>query len=158
MELKIDSTDQKILGILLKEARTTAQDIARQCGISGAAVHQRMQKINKLGIIKGSHLKISPSSFGYDTCAFIGLQVNILNSRSHNEVFEKIQKIPEVVECHHTTGKYSLLLKVYTQTNSDLKNLIVEKLQSIPEVVSTETFISLEEGFERILPINLSSV
>ncbi len=153
MELKIDRTDQKILGILLKDARTTAQDIARRCGISGAAVHQRMQKINKLGIIEGSHLKISPSNLGYDTCAFIGLQVNILNSRSHNEVFEKIQQIPEVVECHHTTGKYSLLIKVYTKTNSDLKSLIVEKIQSIPEVVSTETFISLEEGFERVLPI-----
>lgn len=154
MELKIDSTDKKILSILLKDARTTAQEIARQCGISGAAVHQRMQKINKLGVIEGARLDIKPYKLGYDTCAFIGLQVNILNSRSHHEVFEKILEIPEVVECHHTTGKYSLLIKVYTKTNSKLKNLIVEKIQSIPEVVSTETFISLEEGFERVLPID----
>jgi Lrp/AsnC family transcriptional regulator for asnA, asnC and gidA len=154
MELKIDSTDKKILSILLQDARTTSQEIARQCGISGAAVHQRMQKINKLGIIEGAHLDIKPFNLGYDTCAFIGLQVNILNSRSHNEVFNKISEIPEVVECHHTTGKYSLLIKVYTKTNRNLKNLIVEKIQSIPEIVSTETFISLEEGFERVLPID----
>jgi len=154
MNLKIDSVDKKILSILMKEARTPYMEIARQCKISGAAIHQRMQKLNKLGIIEGAHLQIKPVNLGYDTCAFIGLQVNILNSRSHDEVFEKILKVPEVVECHHTTGKYSLLLKVYTQTNEKLKNLIVEKIQSIPEVVSTETFISLEEGFERVIPID----
>jgi len=153
MSLKIDSTDKKILSILMKEARTSYMEIARQCNVSGAAIHQRMQKLNKLGIIEGAYLQIKPVNLGYDTCAFIGLQVNILNSRSHDEVFEKILKIPEVVECHHTTGKYSLLLKVYTKTNEKLKNLIVEKIQSIPEIISTETFISLEEGFERVIPI-----
>ena len=154
MNLKIDSTDRKILSILMKEARTPYMEIARQCRVSGAAIHQRMQKLNKLGIIEGAHLQIKPVNLGYDTCAFIGLQVNILNSRSHDEVFNKILKVPEVVECHHTTGKYSLLLKVYTKTNEKLKDLIVEKIQSIPEIVSTETFISLEEGFERVIPIN----
>ena len=153
MNLKIDSLDKKSLGNLMKEARTPYLEIARKCGISGAAIHQRMQKLNKLGIIEGAHLRIKPVNLGYHTCAFVGLQVNILNSRSQTEVFEKIHKIPEVVESHHTTGKYSLLLKVYTKSNEMLKNLIVEKIQSIPEVVSTETFISLEEGFERVIPI-----
>ena len=154
MSLKIDSLDKKILGILMKEARTPYLEIARNCGISGAAVHQRMQKLNKLGIIEGAHLQIKPVNLGYQTCAFVGLQVNILNSRSQTEVFEKIHKIPEVVESHHITGKHSLLLKVYTKNNEMLKNLIVEKIQSIPEIVSTETFISLEEGFERVIPID----
>ncbi len=154
MNLKIDSTDKKILSILMKEARTPYMEIARQCKVSGAAIHQRMQKLNKLGIIEGAYLQIKPVNLGYDTCAFIGLQVNIINSKSHDEVFQKILKIPEVVECHHITGKYSLLLKVYTKTNERLKNLIVEKIQSIPEIVSTETFISMEEGFERVIPIN----
>jgi len=154
MNLKIDSLDKKILGILMKEARTPYMEIARKCGISGAAVHQRMQKINKQGIIEGAHLQIKPVNLGYQTCAFVGLQVNILNSRSQTEVFEKIHKIPEVVESHHITGKHSLLLKVYTKNNEMLKNLIVEKIQSIPEIVSTETFISLEEGFERVIPID----
>ncbi len=154
MDLKIDSTDKRILSILMKEARTPYLEIARQCKVSGAAIHQRMHKLNKLGIIEGAYLQIKPVNLGYDTCAFIGLQVNILNSRSHDEVFEKIMEIPEVVECHHITGKYSLLLKVYTKTNEKLKNLIVEKIQSIPEIVSTETFISLEEGFERVIPID----
>ncbi len=154
MKLKYDHLDKKILSILMNEARTTSQDIARECGISGAAVHHRLQKINKSGIIDGAHLKISPKVLGYETCAFVNLQVGgIADNNSHNALFEKIKAIPEVVECHHTSGKYSFLIKVYTPSNKALKDLIVEKIQTIPEVIQTETLISLEEGFDRFLPI-----
>ena len=66
--------------------------------------------------------------------------------------FKKIKQIPEIVECHHISGKYSLLIKVYTRNNEHLKKIIVEQIQSIPEISFTETFISLEEGFDRQLP------
>jgi len=68
-------------------------------------------------------------------------------------VFNKIMKIPEIVECHHVTGKYSLLAKIYTYNNEHLKQIIVEKIQSIVEITATETIISLEEGFTRQLPV-----
>ena len=87
------------------------------------------------------------------TCAFIGIQVNLTSTSTHNEVFSKIQQIPEIVECHHISGKYSLLVKIYTFNNEHLKQVIVEKIQSIPEISFTETFISLEMGFERELPV-----
>ena len=86
---------------------------------------------------------------GYLTCAFIGIQINLTTTRTHEEVFEKIKQIPEIVECHHITGKYSLLAKIYTRNNEHLKQIIVDKIQSIPEITFTETFISLEEGFMR---------
>ncbi len=153
MKLKYDHLDKKILSILMNEARTTSQDIARECGISGAAVHHRLQKINKSGMIEGAHLKINPKTLGYETCAFVNLQISVADNNSHNALFEKIKAIPEIVECHHTTGKYSFLIKVYTTSNKALKDLIVEKIQTIPEVITTETLISLEEGFDRFLPV-----
>jgi Lrp/AsnC family transcriptional regulator for asnA, asnC and gidA len=88
------------------------------------------------------------------TCAFIGIQINLNTISTHEEVFDRIKKIPEIVECHHITGKYSLLIKIYTRNNEHLKQLIVEKIQSIPEITFTETFISLEEGFTRALPVD----
>jgi Lrp/AsnC family transcriptional regulator for asnA, asnC and gidA len=90
---------------------------------------------------------------GYLTCAFIGIQVNLTSTSTHNEVFNKIRKIPEIVECHHISGKYSLLIKIITRNNEHLKQIIVEQIQSIPEISFTETFISLQEGFSRQLPI-----
>lgn len=128
-------------------------EIARHCKVSGAAIHQRMQKLKESGVISGSQVLLNPKGLGYMTCAFIGIQVNLTSTSTHDEVFKKIRQIPEIVECHHISGKYSLLIKIYTQNNEHLKKIIVEQIQSIPEISFTETFISLEEGFDRQLPV-----
>lgn len=152
-KLQIDSLDKKILSILTKDARTPYLEVARACNVSGAAIHQRIQKLKETGIVVGSQFNISANNVGYHTCAFISLRVNLISTRTHQEVFNKIMRIPEIVECHHVTGNYSLLAKVYTYNNEHLKKIIVEKIQSITEITGTETIISLEEGFLRQLPI-----
>ena len=149
----LDSLDRRILKLLTNKARIPYLEIARQCGVSGAAIHQRVQKMEEEGILTGSQLLVSPKKTGYNTCAFIGIQVNLTHEKTHEEVFRRIMEIPEIVECHHITGKYSLLVKIYTRSNEHLKQILVEKIQSILEITSTETFISLEEGFTRPLPV-----
>ncbi|MCF8302203.1 MAG: Lrp/AsnC ligand binding domain-containing protein [Bacteroidales bacterium] len=151
--VQIDNLDKKILKLLTQDARLPFLEVARKCNVSGAAVHQRINRMMESGIITGSHFAADPKALGFSTLAFIGIQVNLTTERTHEEVFERIAKIPEIVECHHITGKYSLLIKIYARNNEDLKRIIIEKIQSIVEVVSTETFISLEEGFTRELPV-----
>jgi Lrp/AsnC family transcriptional regulator for asnA, asnC and gidA len=150
---QIDPTDKKILDILLENARTPISLLSRKLKISGAAVHQRLKKLTDAGVITGSKYCVSPAGLGYQTLAFVGIQVNLTTDQTHNEIFNKIVDIPEVVECHSITGKYSYLLKIYAKSNENLKKILVEKIQSILEVTSTETFLSLEEGFNRELPI-----
>jgi Lrp/AsnC family transcriptional regulator, regulator for asnA, asnC and gidA len=148
----IDALDRKILEFLIKDARKPFLEIARYCKVSGAAIHQRIEKLKNAGVISGSQVVLNPKGMGYMTCAFIGIQVNLTSTSTHDEVFKKIRQIPEIVECHHISGKYSLLIKIYTRNNEHLKKIIVEQIQSIPEISFTETFISLEEGFDRQLP------
>ncbi|MCF8230153.1 MAG: Lrp/AsnC ligand binding domain-containing protein [Bacteroidales bacterium] len=150
---KLDSLDKRILVLLSGDARMPYLEIARKCKVSGAAIHQRIQKMHEAGVINGSKFNINPKGLGYHTCAYIGLQVNLGHEITHEEVFEKIKKIPEIVECHHITGKYSLLVKIFAFSNEHLKKIIVGKIQAINEISSTETFLSLEEGFSRHLPI-----
>ncbi len=150
---QIDSTDKKILSLLQSNARAPYLEIARQCHISGAAVHQRMQKLIQAGIVCGSRLDLSPQKLGYMTCAFIGIQINLTSTSTHDEVFKKIRDIDEIVECHHITGKFSILAKIHTYSNEHLKKVIVNHIQTVPEIISTETFISLEEGFHREIPL-----
>jgi Lrp/AsnC family transcriptional regulator for asnA, asnC and gidA len=147
----IDGLDRKILYALTRNARTPFVEIAKQCGVSGAAIHQRVRKLISNGVISGSQYNVNPKKIGYLTCAFIGIQVNLISNRTHDEVFDRIMQIPEIVECHHISGKYSLLAKIYTRDNEGLKDIIVEKIQVIPEIIATETFISLQEGFTRQL-------
>ncbi len=152
--LQIDRIDKNILSLLLNNARISFLDIARNCNVSGAAIHQRIQKLKEKKVIKGYYCSLAPKSLGYFTCAFIGLQINLTSKSSHKDVFNKIKEIPEIVECHHITGKYSLLIKIYAKSNEHLKQIIIDKIQSIYEITTTETFLSLEEGFSRHLPID----
>lgn len=149
----LDSLDQRILKMLTQNARVPYLEIARACKVSGAAIHQRIHRMIDAKVISGSQFNLNPKGMGYLTCAFIGLQVNLTSSSTHEDVFSKINEISEIVECHHITGKFSLLIKIYAHDNEHLKKIIVEKVQSILEITNTETFLSLEEGFTRQLPI-----
>jgi len=150
---QLDETDRLILQKLMKNARTPITLIARKLKISGAAIHQRLKKLSDAKVITGSRFCLSPQGLGYQSLAFVGIQVNLTSDQTHHEVFDKIVNIPQVVEYHSITGKYSYMLKIYAQSNENLKKILVEKIQSIPAVTSTETFLSLEEGFNRPLPV-----
>jgi Lrp/AsnC family transcriptional regulator, regulator for asnA, asnC and gidA len=149
----IDSLDKRILNLLTRDARMPFLEVARRCKVSGAAIHQRVQHMLEAGVVSGTQFNLNPKGMGYLSCAYIGIQVNLSSTSTHQEVFNRIRKIPEIVECHHITGKYSLLIKIYARNNEHLKCIITEQIQSIPEIILTETFISLEEGFVRQVPL-----
>ena len=155
MSIKIDGLDKRILSYLTRDARTPFLEIARKCNVSGAAVHQRVNQMISGKVISGSHFNVDPKGLGYGTCAFIGLVINLVATSTHEVVFKKITQIPEIVECHHVSGKYSLLVKIYAKDNEHLRRLITDHIQAIPEVTTTETFISLEMGFQRQLEVGL---
>lgn len=154
MSFHIDGIDKKILLLLEKDIRIPVTEIARHCNVTGSAIHQRIQKMIENGVIDKSSFRPSIKTLGYNTLAFVGVQINLVKQRTHNQVYEHLKSIPQIVELHNITGKYSFLLKIYAKSNEDLKNLLVNKIQSVVEVVATETFISLEEGFSRTLPID----
>jgi len=154
MSFKIDSLDKRILSFLTKDARIPFLEIARRCNVSGAAIHQRVNQMIVDKVVSGSHFNVDPRGLGYGTCAFIGLVINLVSTSTHAMVFNKIRQIPEIVECHHVTGKYSLFVKIYARDNEHLRRLITDHIQSIPEITTTETFISLEVGFERQLGVD----
>ncbi len=147
---QLDSLDYKILRMLSINARKPYLEIARECNVSGAAIHQRIQKLINMGVLTGSESLIDPSSVGYDTCAYIGF---FLKDPSHfDQVVEKLKTIPEVVECHFTTGQYDLFIKLYAKNNSHLLSIIHGKLQNLG-LARTESLISFKEVFKRQIPI-----
>jgi len=148
---QIDSLDKKIISFLTKNARIPFVEIARQCGISGAAVHQRVKRLERIGVLKGSQSIIDPVKLGYTSCVYMG--VFLAKANLYEQAVNKLEAIPEITECHYTTGTYSIFIKVYARNNSHLKEILTDKLQTIPGIVRTETFISLEERFTRQLDI-----
>jgi Lrp/AsnC family transcriptional regulator, regulator for asnA, asnC and gidA len=149
--LHIDSLDRKILSILTRNARAPFLEVARACNISGAAVHQRVQRLIKLGIISGSQFNVDPKKLGYKTCAFIGIFLD--NAALFSNVSEKLIKIPEITQCHYTTGEYAMFVEVYTRDNEHLRAVLADKIQAIKGVSRTETFISLDILVDRQMPV-----
>jgi len=147
----IDGIDKKILRALMEDARTPILEIARQVGISGAAIHQRLRKLEKSKLIAGSKFVINPKVLGYTTMAFVGIYLD--KAISNPQAVKQLQKIPEVIECHYTTGNWSILIKILCKDNSHLMHLLNSQIQSIEGVSRTETFISLDQQIERQIKI-----
>ncbi|MBO4765363.1 MAG: Lrp/AsnC ligand binding domain-containing protein [Bacteroidales bacterium] len=149
---QLDPTDRRILSFLIKNARLPYLEIARECGISGAAIHQRVHKMEQMGIITGSRLLVKPQALGLNVCAFIG--VSLSRANAYSQVIAALEQISEIVECHFITGNHALMLKIYCKDNDHLMHVLIDTIQNIDGVERTETWISLEEAIERQVSIN----
>lgn len=147
---KIDKLDKQILSMIAEDARVPFLEVARVCNVSGAAIHQRIQKLLSAGVIKGSKFIVDPEKIGYETCAYIGL--NLKNPENFDKVVAELKKIPEVVECHYTTGDFDLFIKIYALNNHHLLNIIHDKLQPLG-LSRSESIISFNSAINRQVPI-----
>ena len=150
----LDELDEKILKLIVDNARVPFLEVARECNVSGAAIHQRVQKLTNLGVVKGSEFIVDPEKLGYEACAFVGIFLTSPSTFDH--VVKELEKIPEVVECYYTTGQYDLLIKVFAKNNKDLLRIIHNELQPLG-LARTETLISFKDAFRKNFPINFIS-
>ena len=147
---QLDALDKKILKMIAADARVPFLEVARACNVSGAAIHQSVQKLTSLGVLKGSQFIVDPESVGFETCAYIGLYLK--DPASFEDVTNALKKIPEIVECHYTTGQYDMFIKLYARNNHHLLSIIHDKLQPL-NLARTETIISFNEAIQRQLPV-----
>lgn len=147
----VDGIDKSILNALMEDAKKPILEIARGIGITGAAVHQRLRKLEKSGLIQGSKLIIDPRILGYKTMAFVGVYLDkaVSNPRAVNQ----LREITEVIECHYTTGNWSIFLKILCKDNEHLMTVLNKDIQAIEGVSRTETFISLNQQIDRQIKI-----
>ena len=146
----LDKLDRKILGLIAEDARIPFLEVARSCNVSGAAIHQRIQKLTNLRILLGSQILIDPEKNGYETYAYIGLYLK--NPEDFDRVVEALKKIPEVVECHITTGDYDLFIKIFARNNHHMMDIIHDKLQPLG-LSRSNCLISFKTVIVRPLPI-----
>ena len=149
---RIDNLDRRILEIISQNARIPFKDVAAECGVSRAAIHQRVQRLIDLGVIIGSGYHVNPKSLGYSTCTYVGVKLE--KGSMYNDAVAQLEKIREVVECHFTTGPYTMLIKLYARDNEHLMELLNRRIQEIPGVTATETLISLEQSIKKEIPIS----
>ena len=145
--IKLDGIDKKILKMLMENSRRPILEIAKNIGISGAAIHQRLRKLESKNLIIGSSIIVNTKVLGFTTMAFIGIFLD--KATSNKTVVNQLKEIPEILECHYTTGDWSVLAKLICKDNEDLMEILTKKIQTIQGVSRTETYISLEQQINR---------
>ena len=145
---KIDNLDRQILSIIMHNARIPSKDVAAECGVSRAAIHQRIQRMIDMNVIVGSGYHINPKVLGYKTCTYIGIRLE--KGSLYKNVVPELEKIPEVVECHFTTGPYTMLCKLYAKDNEHLMELLNSK--NLSKIVNSSNF---DTWFDRIKKLQL---
>ena len=148
---KIDNLDRKILEIIMRNARIPSKDVAVECGVSRAAIHQRIQRMIDMQVITGSGYHVNAKTLGYATCTYVGVKLE--RGSMYRGIIPELEKIKEIVECHFCTGPYNVLIKVYARDNQHLMELLNDKIQVVPGVISTETLISLKQNIKKEVPI-----
>ena len=148
---KIDSTDLKILALLLEDANLPYTEIGKRVFVSGGTVHVRMNKLKEMGIVKGAQLTVDYKKLGWDISAFLGVYLD--KSSLYEEVADQLEQIPEVVNIHYTTGIYSIFAKIVCRDTQHLRQVLHDKIQKVSGIQRTETFISLDERTTRPLPL-----
>ena len=147
LQVEIDGIDKEILRNLMADARKPILQIANKIGVSGAAIHQRLKKLEQSGVISGSKYVVDTKILGYSTMAFVGVYLD--KAARNSEAVRELKKIPEVLECHYTTGNWSILIKIICKDNEHLMNMLNTKIQAIEGVSRTETYISLDQQIDR---------
>ena len=147
----IDDLDKRILKIITQNARIPFKDVAEQCGMSRAAVHQRVQRMFDIGVIVGSGYQVNPKMLGNNLCVYVGLTLD--RGHMYRQVCAELEKIPEIVECQFTLGAYSMIIKLFAHDDKHLMYLLNSQIQTIPGIANTETLTILDESINRALPI-----
>lgn len=150
-QYELDELDKQILSILMHNSKTPYTDIAKKLFVSGGTIHVRMNKMIEMGIVQGYNLNINYSKLGYDICAFLGIYLD--KSSLYDQVARELEKIPEIVSVHYTTGLYSIFAKIICRDTIHLREVLHDKIQKIAGIQRTETFISLEESIDRPVAI-----
>jgi len=148
---KIDQLDRKILRIITQNARMPFKEVAEECGVSRAAIHQRVQRLIDLNVITGSGYNVNPKMLGFQICVYIGITLE--KGSMYKEVVQELEKIPEVVESQYTLGHYTILIKLYAKNDEHLMELLNGRIQEISGVAATETLTSLDQRIRRTIPI-----
>ena len=147
----IDELDKKILTIITQNARIPFKEVAELCGVSRAAIHQRVQRMFDIGVIVGSGYQVNPKMLGYNLCVYIGLTLE--RGNMYKQVCAELEKIPEVIESQFTLGAYAMIIKMYAHDDKHLMYLLNTEIQAITGVANTETLTALDESINRTLPI-----
>lgn len=154
-KLNLDKLDLQIIQEMMEDAEVSYADLGKKLFVSGGTIHVRIKKLEELNVVKGKKLSVDLKSLGYDVIAFIGVYLE--KSSLYDSVAKELKKIKQIVRLNYTTGNYSMFAEIVCKDIQELRFVLHDELQKIKGIERTETFISLEESFDRNVVVSAQS-
>ncbi|MBX2967376.1 MAG: Lrp/AsnC family transcriptional regulator [Cyclobacteriaceae bacterium] len=152
--IKLDSTDRKILELLQRNSNITNALLAKEIGLSPAPTLERVSKLEKAGVIQSYHAVIDPASVGLGVSTFVMVTLKGHNKENIEKFINAIDKVDEVIECHHITGAGDFILKIICADIAAYQQLMLEKVSNIDVVDSLQSMVVLSTmKSSKVLPI-----
>ena len=146
-KLNLDKLDLQIIHHMMADAGISYADLGKKLFVSGGTIHVRIKKLQDAGIVKGTKLDVDLKKLGHEVIAFLGIYLE--KSSMYDSVAKELLKIPQIVRLNYTTGNYSMFAEIAAKDIEELRWVLHDELQKIKGIERTETFISLEESFNR---------
>lgn len=154
VNIKLDSTDRKILEILQHNAKITNAQLSKDIGLSPAPTLERVKKLENSGIIKSYHAILDNGKIGLGVSTFVLVSLKGHNKKNIDIFMERISHVPEVIECHHITGSGDFMLKVITSDIGTYQQLMLEKVSEIEVVDNLQSMVILSTFKDsRVMPV-----
>lgn len=149
--LNLDKLDNQIIHHMMNDANISYAELGKKFFVSAGTIHVRIKKLQDAGIVRGTKFNVDFRMLGYDVIAFIGIYLK--ESSLYDSVAKELHKMPEIVRLNYTTGNYSMFAEIMCKDITQLKSVLHDQLQKIKGIERTETFISLEESFNRSVKV-----
>jgi len=143
----LDTIDRKILALIQDDAKLSQAELAKAVGLTAPSVNERIRKLERAGVIRGYVALLDERKLGHDITAFV--EIFIEHPKFESGFIEAVGGLDEVLECHHITGEFSLLLKVRVKDMAAFRRLLIEKLNTVRGVRQTRTLIVLATSKEQ---------
>lgn len=154
MPSELDELDRQILSILADDGRLPVAQVAERVGLSRPAVAERIERLNRSGVIRGTTTVVAPGAVGRSLTAFITARRRDPEDRPFSEALAGLIERDDVLELHTVAGEDCYLLKVRTDGIASL-NGFVNLLQAHPFTLTTRTTIVMETYWEKVGGVTL---
>jgi DNA-binding Lrp family transcriptional regulator len=157
--MKLDKIDKKILEILQRNAKITNAQLSKEIGLSPAPTLERVKKLESSGIITSYHAKLDTEKVGLGISTFVQISLTGHDKKSIKTFIDEVNKIDEIIECHHVTGTSDFILRVIAQDIASYQQLMLDKVNEIPVVDSLQSQVILSTFKDsKALPLNVNNV
>src|ERR1700679_3773308 len=151
-KLNLEKLDLEIIDAMVADAEVSYAELGKKLFVSAGTIHVRIKKLEESGIVKGKKLNVDLKQLGYDITAFVGIYLE--KSSLYDNVAKELTNIPQIVRLNYITGNYSMFIEIVCKDITELRYVLHDALQKIKGIERTETFISLEEGFNRSVQVS----